>query len=43
MGCQKEIVSQIFSQEADYVITLKKNQGGLYQRVDDLFSEVIYR
>ena len=37
MGCQKEIVSQIVSQEADYVITLKKNQVGLYQRVDDLF------
>ncbi len=38
MGCQKEIVSQVVSQEADYVITLKKNQVGLYQRVDDLFS-----
>ena len=37
MGCQKEIVSQVVSQEADYVITLKKNQVGLYQRVDDLF------
>ncbi len=43
MGCQKEIVSQIVSQEADYVITLKKNQVGLYQRVDDLFSEAIHR
>ncbi len=43
MGCQKEIVSQVVSQEADYVITLKKNQAGLYQRVDDLFSEAIHR
>ncbi len=41
MGCQKEIVSQIISQEADYVITLKKNQGGLYQRVDDLFKQAL--
>ncbi len=41
MGCQKEIVSQIISQEADYVITLKKNQGGLDQRVDDLFKEAL--
>ena len=41
IGCQKEIVSQIVSQQADYVISLKKNQGGLYQRVDDLFKEVL--
>ncbi len=41
MGCQKEIVSQIISQEADYVITLKKNQGGLYQRVDELFKTAL--
>ena len=41
MGCQKEIVNQIASQKADYLITLKKNQGGLYQRVDELFKEVL--
>ena len=31
MGCQKEIVKQITEQDADYVITLKKNQGYFYQ------------
>lgn len=41
MGCQKNIVAQIVAKEADYVITLKKNQGGLYQRVDDLFKEAL--
>ncbi len=33
IGCQKEIVSTIIDKEAHYVIALKKNQGGLYQRV----------
>jgi predicted transposase YbfD/YdcC len=41
IGCQKEIVNQIVEQKADYLITLKKNQGGLYKRVDDLFKEVL--
>jgi predicted transposase YbfD/YdcC len=41
MGCQKNIVSQIIEQEADYVIALKKNQTGLYQRVDDLFKKAV--
>ncbi len=38
MGCQTKIVSQIVNQKADYLISLKKNQGGLYKRVDDLFK-----
>ncbi len=38
IGCQKEIVKLIAQQEADYVITLKKNQGSLYKRVEALFS-----
>lgn len=38
MGCQTKIASQIVNQKADYLITLKKNQGGLYKRVDDLFK-----
>ncbi len=41
MGCQKDIVSQIIEKKADYVIALKKNQGGLYQRVDELFKEAL--
>ncbi len=35
IGCQKEIVSTIIDKEAHYVIALKKNQGGLYQRVEE--------
>ncbi|MGV0108221.1 ISAs1 family transposase [Nostoc sp. DSM 114160] len=31
IGCQKEIVKLITEQSADYVITLKKNQGNLYE------------
>ncbi|EGJ29006.1 MULTISPECIES: ISAs1 family transposase [Moorena] len=38
MGCQKEIVLQIVAQDADYVITLKKNQCSLYERVENLFN-----
>ncbi len=33
IGCQKEIVKLIAGQQADYVITLKKNQSSLYKRV----------
>ena len=41
MGCQKEIVKLIAEQDADYIITLKKNQGSLYKNVDQLFKEAI--
>lgn len=38
IGCQKEIVKLITEQDADYVITLKKNQGNLYDEVEKLFQ-----
>jgi predicted transposase YbfD/YdcC len=38
MGCQTEIVRVIIDQEADYVISLKGNQGTLHQNVEDLFA-----
>ena len=38
MGCQKKIARQIVSQEADYVLTVKENQGRLLEDVEDLFS-----
>lgn len=38
LGCQKEIAQQIVEQEADYVLALKENQGGLYAAVVDLFE-----
>ena len=41
MGCQREIVKQIIEGGGDYVITLKKNQGGLYERVEALFKEAL--
>lgn len=37
MGCQKEIVDAIREQKADYVITLKANQGTLYDDVSSFF------
>lgn len=41
MGCQKEIVKLIAQQKADYVMTLKKNQGHLYDEVEKLFRSGI--
>ena len=41
MGCQRKIVKLITEQSADYIITLKKNQGSLYKTVEDLFCEAI--
>jgi hypothetical protein len=41
IGCQKNIVSQIVSQEADYVITLKKNQVNLYDQVEAIFKQAL--
>ncbi len=41
IGCQKEIVKLITQQNADYVITLKKNQSNLYGEVEKLFQSAI--
>jgi predicted transposase YbfD/YdcC len=38
MGCQKAIAQQIIEQEADYVFTLKENQGRLYEDVSGFFE-----
>lgn len=35
MGCQTEIVKQIVEKRADYVISLKGNQGDLHQAIKD--------
>ena len=35
MGCQKEIVKEIVGRGADYVISLKGNQGALHQEIKD--------
>ena len=41
MGCQKKIVEQITEQKADYLITLKKNQSGLYKASEELFIQAL--
>lgn len=38
MGCQKETVERIVEQKADYVISLKGNQGNLHKDVADYFT-----
>jgi predicted transposase YbfD/YdcC len=46
MGCQTEIAQAIIDAEADYVLSVKKNQGRLYEDIQDLFvgaAEVAYR
>lgn len=35
MGCQKEIVKEMAGRGADYVISLKGNQGTLHQKIKD--------
>jgi len=39
MGCQKEIAKQIIEQGADYVFSLKGNQGNLHKDVELLFQK----
>ena len=41
IGCQKKIIKQIIGQNGEYVIALKKNQAGLYERVEKLFEQAI--
>ncbi len=38
MGCQTEIAAQIIKQEADYVLSLKGNQGTLHEEVEEYFA-----
>ncbi len=38
MGCQTKVAAQIISQEADYVLSLKGNQGLLHEEVAEYFA-----
>jgi len=38
MGCQREIAQQIVEQGADYVLSLKGNQGQLHKDVAEMFA-----
>ena len=40
MGCQTEIAKKIVEREADYVLSLKENQGQLYEDVERLFVDL---
>jgi predicted transposase YbfD/YdcC len=39
IGCQREIAGKIVDKQADYVIALKANQGGLYEQVADFMEK----
>ena len=41
IGCQKEIVSTIIEKEANYLITVKKNQRLLYEEIEALFKQAL--
>ena len=41
LNCQKEIASQIITQQADYVLSLKGNQGNLHKDVESFFEAVV--
>lgn len=38
MGCQKKIAQRIRDEKADYVLSVKDNQGQLYQDIQDWFA-----
>lgn len=40
MGCQKKIVETIIDNEANYVISLKENQKGMYEWVVEQFIQM---
>ena len=39
MGCQRKICDQIIEKEADYVLSLKGNQGNLHKDIKLFFEE----
>lgn len=41
IGCQKEIVSSIQNQKADYVIAVKKNQYNLAGEIENFFNQAL--
>jgi predicted transposase YbfD/YdcC len=41
IGCQEKIVQKIIDKSADYVIAVKKNQGSLFEEVQQLFKQAI--
>jgi predicted transposase YbfD/YdcC len=38
IGCQKKIAEKIIDQGADYTLSVKENQGGLYDDIAELFD-----
>ena len=40
IGCQTDIAAKIIDREAEYVLSLKENQGHLYEDVEHLFRDL---
>ena len=40
MGCQKRIANEIVDQKADYVLSLKGNQGVMHTEIKELFDSM---
>jgi predicted transposase YbfD/YdcC len=40
IGCQTDIATKIIDREAEYVLSLKENQGHLYEDVEHLFRDL---
>ena len=38
MGCQKDVAAAIVEQEADYILTVKDNQGNMHEAIEDVFQ-----
>ncbi|MGR3951415.1 MAG: hypothetical protein QRY74_00610 [Chlamydia sp.] len=41
VGCQKEIATQIRTQEGDYVLALKRDQGSLHAKALHFFQQAL--
>jgi predicted transposase YbfD/YdcC len=41
MGCQREIAAKVRDREADYILAVKQNQPGLYERVGAAIDEAL--
>ncbi|MBE0695801.1 MAG: ISAs1 family transposase [Anaerolineaceae bacterium] len=37
-GCQKEIARKIIERQADYILSVKENQGHLYEDIEHIFG-----
>lgn len=38
MGCQRKISKKVLKKKADYILQVKNNQKGLFERIDKVFA-----